>query len=50
MQKNEPELNYWEVMDLAHEKMLQETLGDNYASYIAAYQSEDYLTFCEAEA
>lgn len=50
MLNNEVELNYWELMDLAYEKMLQETLGDSYASYIAAYQSEDYLAFCEAEA
>lgn len=42
----EMELEYWVE---AHDKMLQETLGNDYAAYIAQFESEDYMAFCEAE-
>ena len=42
----ETEMEYWEA---AHDKMLKETLGDGYAAYIAQFESEDYMAFCEAE-
>lgn len=42
----ETEMEYWEA---AHEIMLKETLGDGYAAYIAQFESEDYMVFCEAE-
>ena len=40
------EMEYWEA---AHDKMLKETLGNDYAAYIAQFESEDYMAFCEAE-
>jgi len=43
---SETEMEYWEA---AHEKMMKETLGDGYAAYIAQFESEDYMAFCEAE-
>jgi len=43
---SEKEMEYWEA---AHDKMLKETLGDGYADYIAQFDSEDYMAFCEAE-
>lgn len=43
---SETEMEYWEA---AHEIMQKETLGDGYAAYIAQFESEDYMLFCEAE-
>ena len=43
---SETEIEYWEA---AHEIMLKETLGNDYAAYIAQFESEDYMAFCEAE-
>jgi hypothetical protein len=43
---SETEMEYWEA---AHEIMLKETLGNDYAAYIAQFESEDYMAFCEAE-
>lgn len=42
----EAEMEYWVE---AHDKMLKETLGNDYAAYIAQFESEDYMAFCEAE-
>ena len=46
---SETEMEYWDNWEAAHEIMLQETLGNDYAAYIALYESEDYIAFCEAE-
>jgi hypothetical protein len=43
---SEAEMENWEA---AHDKMLKETLGNDYDAYIAQFESEDYMAFCEAE-
>ena len=41
----ENESDYWFA---AYDKMLRETLGADYDDYIAQFESEEYLAFCEA--